>query len=120
MMKSSAGPTHPPRAGPIPRCSPMACAMVSSPNTKKLTCWTHRFGPTSSALTGSATGLNSSRRSASCAKNAMVKVRAKLPPGELLFYYSGGNVNIQRPSGPEYQLRQGRLRRHSCWIQHAP
>ena len=40
--------------------------------------------------------------------------------GELLFYYSGGNVNIQRPSGPEYQLRQGRLRRHSCWIQHAP
>jgi len=36
----------------------------------------------------------------------------KLPPGELLFYYSGGNVNIQRPSGPEYQLRQGRLRGH--------
>ena len=43
-----------------------------------------------------------------------------IPSGELLFYYSGGNVNIQRPSGPEYQLRQGRLRRHRCWIQHAP
>jgi hypothetical protein len=104
VMKSSAGPTHPPRAGPIPRCSPMACAMVSSPNTKKLTCWTHPFGPTSSALTGSATGLNSSRRSASCAKNATVKRTGPTMPAQA----RAGNADPRRvAAGARLLVSQG-------------
>ena len=50
---------------PQPAVEPAAKAIVSRPKTTKSTCWTHPFGPASSALTGSVTGSSSSPRNAS-------------------------------------------------------
>jgi hypothetical protein len=54
------------------RTNSRAKVSISMPNTTKLACWTHLFGPALSALTCSAIGLYSVRRAASWTKNVSV------------------------------------------------
>ena len=73
-------PQPPLRVSPTPRSMPTANTSIITPKTTKLTCCIQPFGPASSALTGSATGLNSSRRNTSWMKKVGVNSSGPTTP----------------------------------------